>query len=235
MLNRIDALFITGLAIAGLAACDVSINEDIVVPDGATATSGARTVNGDVVIGRNAVVEDGQLATVNGNIRVKAGAKVNDCTTVNGNVTVAEAATTGRLESINGNLKIAREVHVRGDIKLTNGEADLKEGSVVDGNLATIHGGIQMTGATVTGDVTNYSGGMQIMDGSVIKGGLTVRKPKGYDSNKTPVIIIGRDSEVHGAMVFERRVKLYVHHSAKVAAIDGAEPVAFTGDAPDQG
>ena len=92
-----------------------------------------------------------------------------------------------------------------------------------------------MAGATVTGDVTNYSGGIRVMDGSIIKGSLTVRKPKGYVSDKTPTIIVGRDSEIYGPAVFERPVRLFIHQSARIASIQGAEPVSFSGDEPDQG
>ncbi len=223
------------LTMMGLVACDVGINEDIYGAAGTVTESGGTTVNGNVVVGRNAVVEDGQFKTINGNIDISEGAKVNDCTTVNGSVTVAKAATTGRLATVNGNLRLAESVRVLGDIKLVNGEAWLQEGSIVEGDLNTIHGKIQMAGATVTGNVTNYSGGIRIMDGSVIEGSLRVRKPRGYESDKTPTIIIGRDSEIHGSAVFERPVRLFIHQSARIGNIQGAEPVSFSGDEPDQG
>lgn len=223
------------LATTGLLACEVGVNEDIHVAAGTTTDSGGMTLNGNVVVGRNAVVEDGQFKTINGNIEISEGAKVNDCTTVNGSVTVARAATTGRLATVNGNLRLAENVRVQGDIKLVNGAVQLRSGSVVEGDLDTIHGRIQMAGATVTGNVTNYSGGIRIMEGSVVEGALTVRKARGYESGKTPIIVIGRDSKIEGPAVFERPVRLFVHQSARVASIQGAEPVSFSGDEPDQG
>jgi hypothetical protein len=67
-----------------------------------------------------------------------------------------------------------------------------------------------------------------------VLGGIKVQKPSGWSwgKQKPPRIVIGPDSEVGGALVFEREVELYVHATAKVGRITGATPVRYDGANP---
>jgi hypothetical protein len=41
--------------------------------------------------------------------------------------------------------------------------------------------------------------------------------------------VIGPDSEVVGAIVFKREVELFVHESARIGRVDGAEAKRYSG------
>ncbi len=231
-LSRVILLF---PAVLWLAACAMETNGDVHVGPGVENGEGAATINGNVVVGERAVVDQGDLKTINGTIEIKHGARVNRCATVNGSLIVASGAETGDLESVNGQLTLDENVRVKGDVKLVNGAITLQHGSTVYGNIETVNGPITLYGATVEGVVQNYNGGMTITDGSLIKGGIKIHKPGHYDRRKLPVVVIGPGSRVEGEMDFQRPVKLYVHASASVGAIKGAEPVRYSGESPAEG
>ena len=75
-----------------LMGCDIT--KSISVPANAHWANGESTVNGDITIGADAIV-DGDLRTVNGEIRAAAGAHTGELTTVNGDIHVAHDAQTG--------------------------------------------------------------------------------------------------------------------------------------------
>ena len=110
-----------------------------------------------------------------------------------------------------------------------NGDVTLANGVHVAGNIETVNGAIAAEGATIDGSVSNYSGGMRI-DHSVIKGGLTVHKPDRARPRALPRIVIGAESQVPGRLKFERAVELYVHETAQIGPVEGAEPMRYTGE-----
>lgn len=236
MLKPFARVGLAGLvSVVLMVACDVGVNENLEVEAGGDAQGGAARINGDVVVGERAVVQDGDLKTVNGTIEIKHGARVNRCATVNGSLTVEAEAQTGDLESVNGNLKVDRDATVRGNVKLVNGGVTLQSGAKVSGNVGTVNGAIELYGATVEGILENYSGGMTITEGSVVKGGISVHKAGRYDHSEAPTIVIGPDSTVKGAMSFERPVRLFIHDTASVGQIHGADPIRYSGELPAEG
>ncbi|HEY0503800.1 MAG TPA: hypothetical protein VGD42_09925 [Lysobacter sp.] len=71
--------------------------------------------------------------------------------------------------------------------------------------------------------------------GSHVKGGIHYTKPSQswFSFNpRDPKVIIGPNAVVEGPLVFERKVELYVHSSAKTGAISGATAVRFDGPTP---
>jgi hypothetical protein len=215
-----------------LAACNASVNEDIEVPAGTRASGSAMTVNGDVNVAPGAEAAGSSFRTVNGEIRLGDGAQVADCATVNGTVDVGEGVRAGDLETVNGNLRLGRDSEVRGHIKVINGFVEVDTGSRVEGYVETVNGKIQLDGARVGGYVRNVNGGMLVTRGSVVEGDLVVKDPGEDRHGKRPRIVIGPDSKVLGALVFERPVELFVHETAQIGDVEGAEPVMFSGDEP---
>ena len=222
------------LAALLLVGCDASINEDIRVNAGDTSIGGA-TINGNVIIEDAAVVEHGGIKTVNGRISVGKGARVNNCATVNGSVVIADEARTGDVKSINGDIKIARKAKIEGDIKLVNGRVSVDRGAHVDGDIGTINGHIKLTGSIVNGSLSNYNGGISVLDGTRVDGGLKIHEKKDGSRDEDPVIVVGRNAVIAGDLEFERPVRLYIHNSAQVGSITGAEAQRYSGDEPDIG
>ena len=223
------------ITIALASGCDMGVNESVEVEADDTVQGGAARINGDVVVRERMVVQDGDLKTVNGTIEIKHGAKVNRCATVNGSLRVEAEAETGDLESVNGHLNVDRDATVRGNVKLVNGGVTLRRGARVSGNIGTVNGAIELYGAMVEGALENYSGGMTITEGSVVRGGISVHKAGRYDRSAAPRIVIGPDSTVLGDMSFERPVKLFIHDTASVGQIHGADPIRYSGEPPAEG
>lgn len=215
-----------------LTACDISTNEDIEVADGASRSEDGMTINGSIRVGKDADASRSKFKTVNGDVVVEDGARVSDCATVNGSVDIGERTEAGDLKTVNGDLRVGREARVEGRIQLVNGSVELAPGSTVKGDVGTINGLIEMRAAKVDGDVTNTNGGMLITDGSEVAGDLVVREAGDDRHSKPPRIVVGPDSSVRGKLVFERPVELFVHDSAEIGPVSGAEVNRFSGHEP---
>jgi len=68
----------------------------------------------------------------------------------------------------------------------------------------------------------------------VVEGNVRYSKPSGWNwsASRDPRVVIGRDSEVRGELVFEREVELYVHESAKIGKVTGATVQRYSGNRP---
>ncbi|MEJ2514394.1 MAG: hypothetical protein P8080_05480 [Gammaproteobacteria bacterium] len=217
-----------------LGGCDATVNEDIRIPPGATEAPDSMTVNGSVIVGEGARLGSTAFRTVNGRIHVGNNAVVGDCGTVNGRMEIGSDAVTGSLQTVNGSIRAGSGVRIDGDIEMVNGDVWLGAGTAAAGDVITVNGEIEMTATRVEGDVSNVNGDMLITDGSVVTGKVRVRKAEGNISDSRPVITIGPQTRILGGLEFERPVTLYVHETAEVGDIDGAEPVRFSGERPGQ-
>ncbi len=218
------------LATAALAACDgPADNRDLIVASGATYDDSAFTVNGDILVGENAKVAGSKVQTVNGNIRVRGGATVRNVATTNGDIIVGEGAATGSIEAVNGAARCSDGARVDGDITLVNGSIVLASESSVSGNVATVNGAISLTGASVEGSVQNYHGDILLDRGTQVAGDLLVLGDDSPADSPPARIVIGPDSTVRGELIFEHAVQLFVHDSASIGAVTGAEVVPFSG------
>jgi DUF4097 and DUF4098 domain-containing protein YvlB len=221
------------VAVSWLGGCNASINDDIHVAANETGEAGGATLNGNVVVDRNAAVPDSDFSTVNGNIRVDEGAQVKSVTTVNGNIVLAQEARAGQVRTVNGRFELGHKARVSGNVKLVNGAVSLSPGSQVGGNVETVNGEISAEGATIDGNISNYNGGMTLTDESIVRGTLTVHEPEdGHDDDELPRIVIGPHSKVIGRLTFERPVELYVHETAETGPIEGAEAIRYSGAIP---
>jgi DUF4097 and DUF4098 domain-containing protein YvlB len=224
---RSPALVMVVLASALLAACDTSLNREVVIAAGAKGQHGATTVNGGITVGRDAeVVAD--LRTVNGAVEVGSGAKLHDLDAVNGSITVGDDVGAGRVATVNGDLTLGMRDRIGKELRTVNGRLRAGGGSVVDGDVTTVNGPIELRGVTVRGQVANHAGDLRLLDGTLVEGDVVLAAPDGASAT-TDVVVIGVGAQVRGTLRAERPIKLFVHPSARLARVEGVTPQPFEG------
>lgn len=172
----------------------------------------------------------GKLDTVNGGIRVGEGVETGSIDTVNGGVKVADRARTGKIETVNGGVRLGRDVIAHGNVSTVNGSIFSDRGSQIEGGVETVNGGIGLVESRVGNDVETVNGDITVGIGSQVKGGVHVRKPNfsvSLTASRKPRVIIGPNAVVDGPLQFEREVVLYVHRTARIGPVTGADPIPF--------
>lgn len=201
-----------------------------------------------------ATASAGDIHKLNGDIHVRAGQSVDAVKTVNGDIDVGEKATVTTVKSVNGDITLARQAHAE-TLKVVNGDVTLENDARVDDAVSTVNGDIHLeSGADVHGHITNVRGDIRLDKarvgggletvlsditvgaGSVVDGGIRVKKSRSdqsdFDDEHIPRIVIGPHAVVNGTLVFEREVKLYVSDSAKIGKVSGAHAQTFSGATP---
>lgn len=128
---------------------------------------------------------------------------------------------------------MGRDVTAHGDVSTVNGSIFSDQGSQIEGGVETVNGGIGLVGSRVRKDVETVNGDITIGIGSQVGGGVHVRKPNfsvSLTASRKPRVIIGPNAVVSGSLLFEREVVLYVHRSARIGAVTGADPIPFDTD-----
>lgn len=216
-----------------------SANKSIGI-DAGTESSGAMTINGSITVGEDAVVT-GAIETVNGAIRVAAGARIESASTVNGSVGISDNVHSLSLNTVNGSIKVGKTVIVDGEISTVNGRITVGDGTSVAQDVSNVNGRIEISGAEVGGDVTTVSGDILIVENAVVKGDLRVKKSGGWRwrsmfPGSKPRIVIGPGSSVVGVIDLEREVELFISDTATVGGVTGAmtldDAVRFSGKRP---
>jgi len=213
-------------------------NKSVKIGAGNTS-SGESSVNGSISVGAGAKVT-GDLSTVNGRIRIDDDAEVEDVSTVNGGLRVGTGSKTEDLSTVNGAITIAQNVTIDGEIEAVNGEIELDKDSEVRRNVSNVNGEIELRASKVGGDVSTVTGDIELSDGAEVMGDIVVEEPKGWGwSNKkqrTPRVVIGPGSTVHGEIRLEREVELYISDTAQVGRVTGEmsldDAVRFSGKKP---
>lgn len=213
--------------VLGLAACDGGLNRDIKVAAGARDARGGFTVNGRIDVGGEAVVTS-DLRTVNGAVRIGAGARIRDLNTINGAVTLADEAQAGSVATVNGTLAVGAGARIGGSLGTVNGALRGAGGTIVDGDVRTVNGSIDLRGVTVRGAVGNHAGDLRLLDGTLVEGDVELAAPD-HSGKRSDAVVIGVGVQVRGTLRAERPIRLFVHPSARVGRIEGAVPVAFEG------
>ena len=193
------------------------------------------SVNGGITIQRGATVRSAE--TVNGGISIEEGAVVGSAETVNGGISVGGKVKLGSAETVNGGISLDIDSEVSGDLETVNGPIRIGARGVVAGKLETVNGGIRLDGGKVQGMLRTVNGDITLGRGSQ-DGGIEVEEPNrgwwSWGAEKLPRVVIGPDAQITGAMVFRREVKLYVHATARIGEVRGAEAVRYEGeDAPE--
>lgn len=226
--SRAYAILLAAVVVAAGAGCNGAVTDDIRVLAGTASSVGAITVNGNVLVAEHVDVAEGDFRTVNGDIRIGAGAQVDACTSVHGRILVGEGAKTGPIEAVNGDLSVSRAALINGPINLVNGKVSIADEARVIGSVGTVNGEIQIHGSVVGGNVVNYNGAITITQGTEVLGDVIVRDTVGVNGQRVPRVVIGPNSVVAGRLVFERPVRLYIHETATVADAGGFASATFS-------
>ncbi len=230
-------LALLALAVA-VPAHGGNVNKSVKIAAG-SQSSGASSVNGSISVGAGAVVT-GDLDTVNGRIRVDSDVSVKDVSTVNGSLTIKSGVSADNLSTVNGSIEVAENVTIDGAIEAVNGEIWIDKGSTVALGVSNVNGEIELVASVVGGDLSTVSGDIQLRDGAEVKGDIIVEKPGSWwwanKETRTPEVVIGPGSRVHGNIRLERVVKLYISETAEVGGVIGAmsmsDAIRFSGKHP---
>jgi hypothetical protein len=190
-------------------------------------------VNGSITV--EAGQQVGNLDTVNGSIRIGSGARTGSAETVNGSITVSEDVQAGGLSTVNGSIKAGTNGRFSDGIETVNGGIYVDRGGVIGGKIETVNGAIGLVGTQVGGGIETVNGDVTVGADSHVKGGLHYTKPghQWFSMNtRDPRVVIGPNAVVEGPLVFERKVTLYVHNTARIGAVTGATAVRYAGALP---
>ena len=192
-------------------------------------------VNGSIRVPDSATV--GKLSTVNGSIHVGDGAHSTSATTVNGSIHIGANGVLESLDTVNGGIHIGAGTKIARTVEAVNGSIALTAGADVGGKVSNVNGSITLVAAHVGGGIETTSGDIDIGANSRVEGGVLVNADRSwfhFGVGRDPRIVIGPHAVVTGDLVFKRVVRLYVSDSATVGKIEGAKPIAFSGDKPPQ-
>ena len=225
------------LAVA-VPAHGASVNKSVKIAAG-SESGGASSVNGSISVGAGAVVT-GDLNTVNGRIRVDSDVRVKDVSTVNGSLSIKSGVTADSLSTVNGSIDVAENVTINGNVEAVNGEIGIRNGSTVARDVSNVNGEIDLVASVIGGDLSTVSGDIALSIGAEVKGDIIVEKAGGWwrsdKKTRTPEVVIGPGSRVHGNIRLERVVKLYISETAEVGGVIGemsmSDAIRFSGKHP---
>ncbi|MBT8108176.1 MAG: hypothetical protein KJP17_08080 [Gammaproteobacteria bacterium] len=124
-----------------------SVNGSITVGADAVVTGGVRTVNGSIRIDDGAKIE--RADTVNGSIRLGDDVESESLGTVNGTIAVgARTKVAGEIGAVNGRISLASGAVVEDSIENVNGRIEMIAAEV-GGNVSTVSGDIELKDASV--------------------------------------------------------------------------------------
>ncbi len=223
-------LFSSPLVLADNPPSESKVLGSITAESGKTYGS-LDSVNGGISVQSNARVATAE--TVNGGISIADGAKVEKAETVNGGISIGNNVALGSAETVNGGIRMGEAGTVSGSIETVNGGIRIAAGTTVAGGAETVNGDIALDGAKVKGTLRTVNGDLTLSKGAEA-GAIHVDEPHrgwwNWGTETPPRVVIGAGCTVHGTLVFEREVKLYVHESAKIGAVTGATVVRFSGE-----
>jgi hypothetical protein len=178
-------------------------------------------------------LEYGRLKTSNGGIRLADDVVAAAVSTINGGIRAGDGVTSDSLSTVNGGIRVGERARIAGAVRTVNGSILIGPGSHVGGDVETTNGAIGLVATEVGGDVAISNGDLTIGVDSHVRGGLHVRKAS---ANWMPIrvttrrqrVVVGPGAVVDGAVVIEREVQLYVHETARIGPVTGAEPVPYS-------
>lgn len=122
-----------------------------------------------------------------------------------------------------------------GVIDTGSGEVELV-GTRVEGKVDTGSGDISLTDSVIGDDLVTSAGRVTLAGASVVEGDLIVRKPKCWGlcwGNDQPTrVVIGASASVVGDIRIEREAELWVHESARIGRVSGAQVKRYSGERP---
>lgn len=212
----------------------LSLSLALAAPAGFAADRDVQKVNGSINV--DAGERYGNLETVNGSINIGAGARVDDAETVNGSIRVSENVQAGGLSTVNGSIRVGTHVTLNDDVGTVNGSVFVDRGGKIRGDIETVNGAIGLIDTDVNGGIETVNGDVTVGVDSHVTGGIHYEKPSkqwiSFGKPKVPRVVIGPNARVDGPLVFERKVVLYVHGSARTGPITGASALRYDGPRP---
>jgi DUF4097 and DUF4098 domain-containing protein YvlB len=224
---------------------------DVIVETGAV-TRNIDTGSGSVELSPGA--SSGRIDTGSGSVRMGADAQARVIDTGSGSIRLASGARTEAIDTGSGSIRGADRVLIDGDIDTGSGAVELGSGSTVRGNIDTGSGSVELTGVIVEGKIDTGSGDITLIDcqlrddlvstrgevkleGSTHVGGdLIIRKSKCWGfcwgENEPTRVVVGAGASVAGEIRSERETELWVHQSARIGKVSGAEVKRFSGERP---
>ena len=197
------------------------------------------------------------VSNVNGRIVIGSGMNVNDVRNVNGRIVVESGATTGNLRTVNGRVNIEGDVSINGNVNTVNGGITALSGGEINGSAGSVNGRVNFSNVSVGIDVTTTNGSIDLTDvtigeniettngnisleNSVVERDLIVRERRWNNGlfglfglfDRDPKVIISPDSHVRGSLIAREKIRLYVHETASVDNIIGANPISYSGQRP---
>jgi hypothetical protein len=178
-------------------------------------------------------VEYGVLKTSNGGIRLADDVVAADVSTINGGIRAGDGIRSDSIATVNGGVRIGKRATITGSVRTVNGSILVGHGGHVGGNVETTNGAIGLVATEVGGDVAISNGDLTIGVDSHVRGSVHVRKAS---ANWMPIrittrrqrVVIGPGVVIDGSLVIEREVALYVHDTARIGEVTGAEPVRYS-------
>ncbi|MGY6587689.1 MAG: hypothetical protein ACXIUB_05305 [Wenzhouxiangella sp.] len=209
-----------------------SVNGAIQIGEGSRISGDVSNVNGSIRIGNN--VELGAIKSVNGAVQLGTGVRARSVATTNGALEIgANSAIGGNVSTVNGRLRLADAVEVDGSASTRNGMLSIAAGSRVNGKVSTGNGALRVAGSEV-GEVEIGAGRLELLDGTRVRGNVTVLPSRRASTGRPPTVEIGANTVVEGSLIIERPVRLRIHESAAVGEIHGAEPEFFGNEHTDE-
>ncbi|RMH41349.1 MAG: hypothetical protein D6694_08995 [Gammaproteobacteria bacterium] len=191
-----------------------TINDNLLISQNQKARH-INTVNGDVRVQTGAHVE--HINTVSGDLWLEPNVRVEALHTVNGDVFVDRSVNIGQIDTVNGDLDIRQDSGIK---RLHSVNGDLQANAARFGQIDTVNGDILLKNATVTGDITTFSGGIKLTGTTRIDGSIVYEKPKNWrKSDKDITLSIGPHVVVKGKIVLHHPVRLDIHPDAKTGQI----------------
>ena len=138
---------------------------------------------------------------------------------------------------VNGTIRIEAGEHT-GDLDTVNGGIFVDRGGDVRGGIESVNGSIGLVDTDVAGDIETVNADLTVGAGSHVRGAIHYEEVKpswfAFD-RRDPRVVIGPNARVDGPLVFERKVQLFVHESAKTGPVTGATAVSYQGARAPQG
>ncbi|MFC1726815.1 hypothetical protein ACFL4T_14430 [candidate division KSB1 bacterium] len=196
----IKYLSVSVLVLFFISGCNFRLNKSYRINDGRT-TGGKNTINGHITIGSDCFVK-GSCRSVNGSIRIGRLSKVR------------------ALQTVNGGIDLHRDVEVKGDLESVNGGITCDNGVKVYGSVNTINGRVDLSGTTVDYNVSTYNGDILLLQRSIVRGDIIVKRNRGKSRRwREMKIEISGDSRVEGDIIIKDRdidVVVYLSGDGKV-------------------
>ncbi len=206
---------------------------------GATITpetvTGPDINNGDrrVVVATGTQVND--VRNINGRVTVEAGASARNIRTYNGRIIIeGNGFVSGNVDTYNGGIRAIGGGEIKGNAEAFNGDIVLAH-MTVGQNVQTANGRIDLSNVAI-GENVETNGGDVMLENSIVEKDLIIHKRKGFNFFELPVfrqkVVIGPESQIKGSLMVRRKVQLYVHETARINNIVGANAISYSGLQP---